>query len=89
MWFTHKNILLLTSGDSTGLSAEVIAGGRLWLILTEVIALLVMASMVAACAYSSCRNYGNHLSVHLTIYDFLLCGRTCKPLLWCSFTVLR
>ena len=64
---THTNILLLTSGDSTGLSTEGIAGGHMWLILTEVVALLVWASMVVACAFSSWRVNGNHLSVHFTI----------------------
>ena len=69
MWLHVRTFwysLLLTSADSTGLSPEGIAG-RLWLILTEVIALLVWASTVAACAYLSCSNNGNHLSVHLTI----------------------
>ena len=70
---THKNILLFTvthSGDSTGLSTENITG-TLWLILTEVIALFVWAGMVAAWTLISCWIPGNHLSVHLTIYNLL------------------
>ena len=105
--------MLLTSGDSTGLNVEGIAG-RVLLILTEVVFLMVWLSSVAGCAHLSCRGYGKrlplyfamiysevialviwalffavlafdycyggkHLSVHLTIYDFLLCGR-----LYCS-----
>ena len=69
---THKNILLLllTSGDSTGLSAEGITG-RVLLILTEVIALPVWAILVAVLVYVCCDTNGNHLSVHLTI---ILCS---------------
>ena len=81
---THKNILLLllTSADSTGLSAEGITG-RVLLIVTVVIGLLVWALLVAAFAYLICKD-GNHLSVHLI--HILLCGRTCKTLLSCCFT---
>lgn len=45
---THKNCysLLLNSDDSTGLSAEGIAG-RVLLIVTEVIALLVLVAVIA------------------------------------------
>ena len=57
--------LLLTSGDSTGLSAEGITG-RVLLILTDAILLLVFAIMVATCALSLYRD-GNHLSVHLAV----------------------
>ena len=53
--------LLLTSGNSTGLSAEGITG-RVLLIVTVVIALLVWALLLASCAYLIC-NGGNHLSV--------------------------
>ena len=67
---TRKNILLLTSGDSTGLSAEGITG-RVLLILTDVISLLAWALLVAMLVLTFCNNYGNHLSVHLTIYDLL------------------
>ena len=83
---THKNILLLTLpltlGNSTGLSAEGIAG-RVLLILTEVIVLLVWALLVAAFVYVCYDINGNLLLVHLTIYAtyFLPCGTTCKPLL--------
>ena len=42
--------------------------GRVLIILTDVIFLLVWALMVATCALSLYRN-GNHLSVHLAIYD--------------------
>ena len=52
---------LLTSGDSTGLSAEGIAG-RVLLILTEVIALLVWAVLVVALAFAFC--VGKHLPVY-------------------------
>ena len=65
----RKNIylltMLLTSGDSTALSAEGIIG-RVLLILTDVILLLVCALMVATSAFSLYRN-GNHLSVHLAV----------------------
>ena len=67
---THKNILLLTLsltlGNSTGLSAEGITG-RVLLILTEIIALLVWALLVYLC----CNDYGNLLLVQLTIDDLL------------------
>ena len=70
MWFTHKNILLLllTLGDCTGLG---IAGGPLWIILIDVIAILIMACMATVCTSSTWIDDGNHLSVHLTIYNFL------------------
>ena len=78
---THKNILLLTlsltSADSTGLSAEGIAG-RVLLILTEVIALMIWALLFAVLVYTCCDHNGNCcgidgnlLLVHLTIYDLL------------------
>ena len=66
---THKNILLLllTSGDSTGLTAEGITG-RVLLILTVVIGLLVWALLVTSCAYLICKE-GNHLSVsHFAVW---------------------
>ena len=61
---THKNIqlLLLTSGVSTGLSAEGITG-RVLLIVTVVIGLLVWALLVTSCVYLICKEEGNHLSV--------------------------
>ena len=62
MWFdmiTFCYSLLLTSGDSPGLSAEGFTGHVL-IILTEFIALMVWASIVAGCAYSSCRDDGNY-----------------------------
>ena len=67
---THKNILLLllTSGDSTGLSAEGITG-RVLLIVTVVIGLLVWALLVAAFVYLLCKEGGNHLSVsHFAVW---------------------
>ena len=67
---THKNIQLLTSGDSTGLSAEGITG-RVLLILTEAISLLAWALLVAMLVLTFCCTDGNHLSVHLTIYNLL------------------
>ena len=80
---THNNILLLTilltSGNSTGLSAEGITG-RVLLILSDVILLLVWALLVATCALSLYRN-GNHLSVHLAIYDFCVIE---PPNFYCS-----
>ena len=75
--------MLLTSGGSTVLSAEGIAGHVL-LILTEVIALVIWALFFAVLAYDYCYE-GNHLSVHLTICDFLLCGRLyCSVIFDCS-----
>ena len=56
--------MLLASGDSTGLSTEGIAG-RVLLILTEVITVLVWALFIAAITIRSCCKEGNHLSVHL------------------------
>ena len=50
----------VTSGDSTGPSEGVIARGCLWIILIEVIPLLIMALIVAAFAYSSWSDSGNH-----------------------------
>ena len=85
MWLhirTFSCSLLLTSGDSTGLSAEGITG-RVLLIVTVIIGLLVWALLVTSCAYLICKQ-GNHLSVHLI--HILLCGRTCKTLLSCCFT---
>ena len=84
---THKNILLLTithSGDSTGLSAEGITG-RVLLIVTEVIAVLALAFLIATCACLF-RNYeGNHLSVHLTVYDLVFAVCMVVPAnLYCS-----
>ena len=64
--------MLLTSGDSTGLSTEGIAG-RVLLILTEVIALLVWAFFFAVVTIELCYE-GNYLSVHL------LCDKTSKHL---------
>ena len=49
------------------------------LILTDVILLLVSVLMVAICALSLYRN-GNHLSVHLAVYDF--CMQTCTVVLF-------
>ena len=51
--------MLLTSGDSTGLSGVGIAG-RVLLILTEVIALLVLALLFAACTIRNLCYEGNH-----------------------------
>ena len=45
--------MLLASGDSTGLSGEGIAG-RVLLILTEVITLLVWVLFIAALAFLCC-----------------------------------
>ena len=71
---THKNILLLTLsltlGNSTGLSAENIAG-RVLLILPEIIALLVWALLVAGLVCTCCDDHGNLLLVQLTIDDLL------------------
>ena len=77
--------MLLASGGSTGLSVEGIAG-RVLLILTEVITLLVWALLFAAMTIAVLAfDYGNHLSVHLTIYEFLLCGRLyCSVIFDCS-----
>ena len=61
---TRKNILLLllTSADSTGLSAEGITG-RVLLIVTVIIGLLVWALLIGSCSYLTCKEEGNHLSV--------------------------
>ena len=85
---TRKNILLcspiITSGHSTGLNAENIAG-RVLLILTEVIFLVVWLSLVAGCAFLCCRDYGKHLPVYLAILypssvvepEYLYCSVMC------------
>ena len=68
--------MLLASGDSTGLSAEGIAG-RVLLILTEVTLLvLVLLSTVGSCCKA-----GNHLSVHL-----IFCCVVKPPNIYCSVT---
>ena len=72
--------MLLASGDSNGQSAEGVAG-RVLLILTEVITLLVWAFFVAACTIGCCWNDGNHLSVHL-----ILCCVIKPPNIYCSVT---
>ena len=63
---TYENILLptATSGDPTGLSAEGIAG-RVLLILTEVIALLIWVGMIALTLLAGCA--GKHLPVYSEI----------------------
>ena len=67
---TQKSILLyvpiITSGGSTGLNAEGIAG-RVLLILTEVIFLIVWLSLVAGCAYLCCRDYGKRLPLYSVV----------------------
>ena len=73
MWLHIKTScysLLLTSGESTGLSAENITG-RVLLILTEVIALVIWALLIAELVSFCCASYGNLLLVHLTICDLL------------------
>ena len=66
----QKSILLCThhytSGGSTGLNAEGIAG-RVLLILTEVIFLVVWLSLVAGCAYLCCRDYGKRLPLYSVV----------------------
>ena len=65
--------LLLTLGNSTGLSAEGITG-RVLLILTEIILLLVWALLFAVLVHICCKDGGsggNLLSLHLTICDLL------------------
>ena len=57
---------IITSGGATGLNAEGIAG-RVLLILTEVITLLVWLSLVAGCAYLCCRDYGNRLTLYFAM----------------------
>ena len=60
--------MLLASGDPTGLSGEGVAG-RVLLILTEVISLLVWALFIAVIG---CVLYGGkHLSVHLTTGSYM------------------
>lgn len=54
-------ILLLISGDSTGLSAEGITG-RVLLILTEVTALVIWALSILVCAFAFCHE-GKRLCV--------------------------
>ena len=74
--------MLLASGDSTGLSPEGIAG-RVLLILTEVIALVIWALFIAAIIYTfrpRCEE-GNHLSVHL-----IFCCVIKPPNIYCSVT---
>ena len=57
---------IITSGGATGLNAEGIAG-RVLVILTEVIFLMVWLSLVAGCAYLCCQYDGKHLPLHFTI----------------------
>ena len=72
-----RTFILLASGDSTGLSAEGIAG-RVLLILTEV-TLLVFALLISVGSY--CNKEGNHLSVHL-----IFCCVIKPPNNYCSVT---
>ena len=75
MWLdmiTFCYLLLLTSGDSTGLSAVGVAG-RVLIILIEVIALLLWILFIPACAYLSLMA----LSGNQLFYQY---GRTYKPL---------
>ena len=63
MWLHRRAfcyVPIITSGGSTWLNGEGIAG-RVLLILTEVIFLVVWLSLVAECAYLCCRDYGKHL----------------------------
>ena len=69
MWLHRKVICyvpIITSGGSTGLNAEGIAG-RVLLILTEVIFLVVWLSLVAGCAYLCCRDYGKRLTLYFAM----------------------
>ena len=59
-------VLIISSGGSTGLNAEGIAG-RVLLILAEVVFLVVWLSLVAGCAYLCCRDCGKHLYLYLVI----------------------
>ena len=58
-----------TSDGSTGLNAEGIAG-RVLLILTEGIFLVVWLSLVAGCAYLCCQYDGKHLPLYSVVYIY-------------------
>ena len=64
------HILLLISGDSTGLTVEGITG-RVLLILTDVITILVFVLFFVIGAFSVYE--GKYLSVHLTTYMSTFC----------------
>ena len=64
MWLRLR--IFCDVGDSTGLNAEGIAG-RVLLILTEVIFLVVWLLLVAGCAFLCYRDYGKHLHLYLAI----------------------
>lgn len=69
MWLHRRAfcyVPIITSGGSTGLNAEGIAG-RVLLILTEVIFLVVWLSLVAGCAYLCCRDYGKRLTLYFAM----------------------